>query len=120
LGVWWNENNDGLPLPLGGNVVRRDLGEGVCEKISEWVRMSIQHSINQPDEALKFALQWGRGIDEDTNSKFVKMYVNDRTIDYGPDGRASIRKFLADGIKIGMIDSEFDPKSLNFIGARCD
>ncbi len=120
LGVWWNDNNEGLPLPLGGNVVRRDLGEEACENISEWVKMSIQHSINEPEEALKFALQWGRGIDEDTNSKFVKMYVNNRTIDYGPDGRASIRKFLADGIKIGMIDSEFDPNSLNFIGARCD
>ena len=74
-----------------------------------------QHSY--PDEALKFALQWGRGIDENTNEKFVKMYVNDRTIDYGTDGRSSIRKFLSDGQKIGMIDTEFDPESIDFIGA---
>ena len=120
LGVWWNEKNDGLPLPLGGNVIRRDLGEDVCEKISKWVRMSIEHSIHQPDAALKFALQWGRGIDEETNEAFVKMYVNQRTIDYGPDGRASIRKFLKDGQDIGMIDGDFDPDCLDFIGAPAD
>ncbi len=120
LGVWWNENNDGWPLPLGGNVVRRDLGDDVCAKISEWVRMSIEYSIRQPEAALKFALQWGRGIDEDTNEKFVKMYVNDRTIDYGSDGRASIRKFLADGQDIGMIDAKFDSDCLDFIGAPGD
>ena len=120
LGVWWNENNDGWPLPLGGNVVRRDLGDDVCAKISEWVRMSIEYSIHQPEAALKFALQWGRGIDEDTNEKFVKMYVNDRTIDYGSDGRASIRKFLADGQDIGMIDAKFDSNCLDFIGAPGD
>ena len=117
LGVWWNENNGGWPLPLGGNVVRRDLGVDVCKKISNWVKMSIEHSINNPDEALKFALQWGRGIDEDTNSKFVKMYVNDRTIDYGHDGRSSIRKFLSDGKKIGLIGSDFDPEKIEFIGS---
>ena len=120
LGVWWNENNEGWPLPLGGNVVRRDLGDDVCAKISDWVRMSIEHSIHQPDAALKFALQWGRGIDEQTNEKFVKMYVNDRTIDYGPDGRASMRKFLTDGQKIGMIDPDFDPNTMDFIGAPID
>jgi 1,4-dihydroxy-6-naphthoate synthase len=120
LGVWWNENNDGWPLPLGGNVVRRDLGDDVCAKISEWVRMSIEYSIHQPEAALKFALQWGRGIDEDTNEKFVKMYVNDRTIDYGSDGRDSIRKFLADGQDIGMIDAKFDSDCIDFIGAPGD
>jgi len=117
LGIWWNERNGGWPLPLGGNVVRRDLGLDVCTRISEWVKMSIEHSIHNPDAALKFALQWGRGIDENTNEKFVKMYVNERTIDYGDDGRSSIRKFLSDGQKIGMINSEFDPESIDFIGA---
>ena len=120
LGVWWNENNGGWPLPLGGNVVRRDLGEDVCENISKWVKMSIEHSIQHPDDALKFALQWGRGIDEPTNSKFVQMYVNDRTIDYGPDGRASIRKFLSDGKEIGLIDENFNPDCIDFIGSPGD
>ena len=119
LGVWWNENNNGWPLPLGGNVVRRDLGEEACAQISDWVKMSIEHSINEPEAALEFAIQWGRGIDEDTNSKFVQMYVNERTIDYGDDGRASIRKFLGDGQRIGMISPDFDPDGVDFIGSRC-
>ena len=117
LGVWWNENNEGWPLPLGGNVVRRDLGAETCQRISEWVKMSIMHSIEDPEAALKFALQWGRGIDEDTNSKFVQMYVNERTIDYGPDGRASVKKFLEEGQNIGMIDAHFDLDSLDFVGS---
>ena len=97
--------------------MRRALGGEACAKISEWVKMSIEHSINEPEAALEFAIQWGRGIDEDTNSKFVQMYVNERTIDYGSDGRASIRKFLSDGQNIGMIDANFDPSEVNFIGA---
>ncbi|MDE0707967.1 MAG: ABC transporter substrate-binding protein [Candidatus Poseidoniales archaeon] len=117
LGVWWNNANNGWPLPLGGNVVRRDLGEGVCAQISEWVKMSIEYSIKEPEAALDFAMQWGRGIDEETNSKFVQMYVNERTIDYGIDGRESIKKFLKDGQDIGMIDVNFDTDSVDFIGA---
>ena len=117
LGSWWADENDGLPLPLGGNIVRNDLGDELMNKITEWTKMSIQHALDNPSAALKFAMQWGRGIDEDTNEKFVKMYVNDRTIDYGPDGRASMRKFLSDGQKIGMIDPDFDPQCLDFIGA---
>ncbi len=118
LGIWWNQNNDGWPLPLGGNVVRKDLGVDACEQITEWVRMSIEHSIRNPDAALEFAIQWGRGIDEETNSKFVQMYVNDRTIDYGEDGRSSIRKFLTEGMRIGMIDADFNPDEIEFIGSR--
>jgi 1,4-dihydroxy-6-naphthoate synthase len=117
FGVWWNENNNGWPLPLGGNVVRRDLGVEACARISEWVKMSIEHSIDDPAAALEFAIQWGRGIDEETNSKFVQMYVNERTIDYGEDGRSSIRKFLNDGKNIGMIDPNFNPDCVEFIGA---
>ncbi|MEC7703828.1 MAG: MqnA/MqnD/SBP family protein [Candidatus Thermoplasmatota archaeon] len=117
LGIWWNETNGGWPLPLGGNVVRRDLGIEACAKISEWVRMSIEHSIRNPEAALDFAIKWGRGIDEETNKKFVQMYVNSRTIDYGNDGRESIRKFISDGQEIGMIDKSFDSNLIDFIGA---
>lgn len=117
LGIWWNENNQGWPLPLGGNVVRRDLGEEACKKISEWVKMSIEYSIRNPVAALEFAMQWGRGIDSETNSKFVQMYVNERTIDYGDDGRASVCKFLKDGQNIGLIDSGFSTEEIDFIGA---
>ncbi len=116
LGIWWNDKT-GLPLPLGGNVVRRDLGADVCSAISNDVKRSIEHSLQNPDAALEFAKAWGRGIDDDTNREFVGMYVNDRTIDYGEDGRAAIRLFLKEGQRIGMVRSDLDVDSLEFIGA---
>jgi len=116
LGVWWNDENNGWPLPLGGNVVRRDLGVDACERITEWVKKSIEHSIRNPHDALKFAKKWGRGIDDDTNSKFVQMYVNERTIDYGDDGRSSIAMFLSEGQRIGMVDPSFETNNIDFIG----
>ncbi|MBO57606.1 MAG: ABC transporter substrate-binding protein [Euryarchaeota archaeon] len=116
LGIWWNEKTGGLPLPLGGNVVRNDLGDDLCGQITEWVKQSIEIAISNPDEALDFARQWGRGIDEETNSKFVQMYVNERTIDYKEDGRKSIVKFLTEGKRIGMINQNFNPSNIKFIG----
>ena len=104
-------------MPLGGNVVRRDLGQKMMEDITKYTKMSIEHSIENPDVALEFAKKWGRGIDDDTNRKFVTMYVNERTIDYKKEGRESIRLFLKEGQKIGLIDSEFDVDSIQFIGA---
>ena len=118
LGVWWNERTGGLPMPLGGNVVRKDLGQKMMEDITMYTKMSIEHSISNPDVALQFAKKWGRGIDDDTNRKFVTMYVNDRTIDYKPEGRESIRKFLKEGQSIGLIDASFDVDGLKFIGAE--
>tara|TARA_B100000214_G_scaffold174933_1_gene125779 strand:- start:57372 stop:58226 length:855 start_codon:yes stop_codon:yes gene_type:complete len=115
LGVWWNEKT-GLPLPLGGNVVRRDLGEENCELLSNDVKRSIIHSLENPDAALEFAKSWGRGIDDDTNKKFVGMYVNKRTIDYGEDGRKAIRLFLKEGQKIGMVREDLDVDSIHFVG----
>ena len=120
LGIWWNEKTGGLPMPLGGNVVRRDLGQEMMEDITNYTKMSIEHSIANPDVALEFAKKWGRGIDDETNKKFVTMYVNDRTIDYKPEGRQSIRLFLKEGQKIGLIDSNFDVDNLKFIGAPED
>jgi 1,4-dihydroxy-6-naphthoate synthase len=118
LGVWWNERTDGWPMPLGGNVVRRDLGQNIMEDITMYTKMSIEHSIQHPEEALEFAKAWGRGIDDETNQKFVTMYVNDRTIDYKPEGRSSIRQFLREGQEIGMISAEFDVDGLSFIGSK--
>ena len=117
LGVWWNEKTNGLPMPLGGNVVRRDLGKNVMEDITRYTKMSIEHSIQNPDTALEFAKKWGRGIDDDTNREFVTMYVNERTIDYKVDGRESIRQFLQEGQKIGLIREDFKVDELKFIGA---
>ena len=72
LGVWWNEKT-GLPLPLGGNVVRRDLGEDLCNSLASDVKKSIEHSLNDPDTALEFAKLWGRGIDDETNLSLIHI-----------------------------------------------
>lgn len=117
LGIWWGEKTGGLPLPLGGNVVRKDLGSELMLQVTEDTKKSIEHSISSPDAALEFAKQWGRGIDDETNREFVTMYVNERTIDYGDDGRKSIRLFLKEGQRIGMIDPEFDVDGMRFIGS---
>ncbi|MDA0842582.1 MAG: ABC transporter substrate-binding protein [archaeon] len=117
VGKWWNSTNEGWPMPLGGNVVRRDLGQSVMEDVTKYTKMSIEYAISNPKAALDFAKQWGRGIDDDTNRTFVQMYVNERTIDYQDDGRSSIRKFLRDGQELGLIRKDFDPNSIDFIGA---
>ena len=117
IGKWWNSKTNNYPMPLGGNVVRKDLGEEMMQDITKYTKMSIEYAINNPDEALEFAKKWGRGIDDDTNRKFVTMYVNDRTIDYREDGRESIRQFIQEGQNIGLIRPEFDVEAMRFIGA---
>ena len=119
LGAWW-QDRWGLPLPLGCNVVRRDLGQEACRIITEHVRRSIEHGLAHPEAALTFAKRWGRGIDDETNRKFVEMYVNPRTIDYGAEGRRAIRLFLREGQRVGMISLELDVESLLFIGQPGD
>ena len=116
LGIWWNKKT-GLPLPLGGNIVRKDLGIEECEKITEDVKNSIIWSIENPDSSLEFAKKWGRGIDDETNKKFVQMYVNKRTIDYGIEGREAIREFLRQGIEIGLVRGDFDVEKITFVGS---
>ena len=117
LGIWWNERTNGWPMPLGGNVVRRDLGRDTMEDITKYTKMSIEYALKSPDDALEFAKKWGRGIDDDTNREFVGMYVNDRTIDYKSEGRASVRQFIQEGQSIGMIQDDFDAASMSFIGS---
>tara|TARA_B100000945_G_C20413710_1_gene614013 strand:+ start:1170 stop:2024 length:855 start_codon:yes stop_codon:yes gene_type:complete len=115
LGQWWREET-GLPLPLGGNIVRRDLGEELCECISSDIKKSIEYSLSNPEIALEFSRKWGRGIDAETNEKFVRMYVNQRTIDYGEDGRNAVRIFLERGKEIGLVREDFDTSKIEFIG----
>lgn len=117
LGKWWNGRTDNWPMPLGGNVVRRDLGLQVMKDITKYTKMSIEFALKSPDEALEFAKAWGRGIDDDTNKEFVGMYVNDRTIDYEDEGRASIRQFITEGQELGLINPGFDVQSIDFIGS---
>ena len=116
LGEWWFELT-GLPLPLGGNVVRRSLGEETCMRVAEDIKHSIHYSLSNPESALEYAKEWGRGIDDDTNREFVGMYVNQRTLDYGEDGREAVRRFLREGQRIGVIDISFDVDGIEFIGS---
>ncbi|MAK42289.1 MAG: ABC transporter substrate-binding protein [Euryarchaeota archaeon] len=118
LGEWWNEITGGLPLPLGGNVVKKSLGTEMVEQITKDTKKSIQYALEHPEEALEFAKKWGRGIDDATNEEFVSMYVNQRTISYGEDGRESIRLFISMGQEIGLISDDFDVSSIEFVGAE--
>lgn len=102
LGVWWQEKT-GLPLPLGGNVVRRDLGPETMGKISRLLKESILYSLAHRDEALAYALKYARDMDKSLADRFVGMYVNDWTLDYGPRGREAVRRLLDEGHRAGII-----------------
>ena len=102
LGVWWQETT-GLVLPLGGNAIRRSLGAEKHKIISKALRDSIQHALDHREQALEYAMQFARELDARTASRFVSMYVNERTLDYGADGREAIRKLLDLGHERGVI-----------------
>jgi 1,4-dihydroxy-6-naphthoate synthase len=104
LGVWWYEKT-GLPLPLGGNVVRRDLGEETIQLVSKLLKQSIQYSLDHRQEALDYALQYGRDLDRNLADKFVGMYVNEWTLDYGERGRTAVRRLLEEAAKAKIIPS---------------
>ncbi|MHB1571041.1 MAG: menaquinone biosynthesis family protein [Solirubrobacteraceae bacterium] len=107
LGVWWQEKT-GLPLPLGGNVVRRDLGPQTMRTISRLLKESIRYSLDHRDAALDYALQYARDMDKALADRFVGMYVNEWTLDYGERGREAVRRLLAEGHRAGVI-----PKPVN-------
>lgn len=102
LGVWWRETT-GLVLPLGGNAIRRSLGPEAHRIISKALRDSIQHALDHREQALEYAMQFARDLDTSLANRFVSMYVNDRTLDYGADGRKAIRKLLDLGHERGII-----------------
>jgi 1,4-dihydroxy-6-naphthoate synthase len=111
LGVWWQEKT-GLPLPLGGNVVRRDLGDATMKEISRLLKLSIRYGLDHRQEALQYALRYARDMDVSLADKFVGMYVNDWTLDYGPRGRAAVKRLLDEGHKAGVIPS---PTAVEFV-----
>jgi len=94
LGEWWAEETDGLPLPLGGNVVRRDLGGEAMVEVARLLKESIVYSLEHRDPALDYALDYGRGLAREKADRFVGMYVNDLTVDYGERGREGMKVFL--------------------------
>jgi 1,4-dihydroxy-6-naphthoate synthase len=102
LGVWWRETT-GLVLPLGGNAIRRSLGAASMKIVTKAVKDSIQHALDNREQALEYAMQFARDLDARLANRFVSMYVNDRTLDYGPDGRQAIHKLLDLGYERGII-----------------
>src|ERR1700758_5073250 len=103
LGVWWGRQNDGLPLPLGGNVIHKRFAPDVRRAISQTLTASIQFSLDHRAEAVQHALQYARDMGRDLADKFVGMYVNHWTLDYGDKGRESIRRFLGRAFEQGLI-----------------
>jgi 1,4-dihydroxy-6-naphthoate synthase len=112
LGKWWLKMT-GLPLPLGGNAIRRSLGPELTASVSKALRDSIQYALDHRDEALAYAMQFARDVDTQLADKFVGMYVNERTLDYGPDGREAVRRLLDMGHKAGIIPRE---ARVDFVG----
>ena len=102
LGVWWQEKT-GLPLPLGGNVVRRDLGAETMRTISRLLKESIRYSLDHRGAALEYALKYARDMDKALADRFVGMYVNEWTLDYGDRGREAVRRLLDEGHRAGVI-----------------
>jgi 5,8-dihydroxy-2-naphthoate synthase len=102
LGKWWQKVT-GLPLPLGGNAIRRSLGPELMSSVAAALRQSIQYALDHREEALAYAMQFARDLDSQLADKFVGMYVNQRTLDYGPDGREAIHRLLDMGRKAGII-----------------
>ena len=105
LGKWW-QRVTGLPLPLGGNAIRRNLGVPLMAQVGSALRESIQYALDHREEALTYAMQFARDLDPQMADKFVGMYVNERTLDYGPDGREAVRRLLDMGHKAGISPQE--------------
>ena len=103
LGEWWSERTAGLPLPLGGNIIRRDLGPQMIAKVSRLLHDSIAHALSNRAEAVRYAIQFGRGLDLERTDKFVGMYVNDLTLQYGERGRQGLERLMSDAFESGLI-----------------
>ncbi len=102
LGEWWHEKT-GLPLPMGGNVIRRDLGEDLMREVSKYLHASIAYSMDNREDALAYAMQFARDMQPELADRFVAMWVNDLTLDYGERGREGVRRLLEEGHNAGII-----------------
>jgi 5,8-dihydroxy-2-naphthoate synthase len=102
LGIWWQEQT-GLPLPLGGNAIRRALGPEVGRQIAKTIRDSVAYGLEHREEALNYAMQFAREMDTELADKFVRMYVNKWTLGYGEKGRQAVREFIERGTKAGLL-----------------
>jgi 5,8-dihydroxy-2-naphthoate synthase len=103
LGEWWGDRTGGLPLPLGGNIIRRDLGTEMIRKVSKLLHDSIAYGLSHRKEAVEYAQQFGRGLDKDRTDTFVGMYVNELTLAYGERGRAGVERLMSEAFEKGLI-----------------
>lgn len=112
LGQWWHQRTNGLPLPLGGNTIRRDLDEDLKKKVSYLLRESIRYALEHREEALEYAMEFARDLEshKELADRFVGMYVNKRTLDYGDDGRRAVQEFLDLGTERGVLPHKVDVK----------
>ncbi|MGW8257413.1 MAG: MqnA/MqnD/SBP family protein, partial [Thermoguttaceae bacterium] len=108
-GQWWFEHTK-LPLPLGVNAVRKDLGEETARDVNRLLRESIKYGLEHREEALAYALQFGRGLEHCKADQFVEMYVNNRTLDFGPDGRQAVARLLELGHEVGVLPKPVAPE----------
>jgi len=108
LGEWWADRTGGLPLALGGNVIRRDLGAATISTLSRLLHDSIAYGLDHRQESVDYAMQFGRGLDRDRTDRFIGMYVNKLTLDYGERGRAAVHRLLEDAQAAGLL-----PKPVN-------
>jgi 1,4-dihydroxy-6-naphthoate synthase len=105
LGEWWQERTR-LPLPLGGNVIKRSLGPEMMARVSQDIRKSIQYALDHRDEAIEYAIQFSRGLDLQKADRFIGMYVNEMTLDYGAEGRAAVIRLLDEAHQKGIIPNK--------------
>ena len=103
LGEWWAERTGGLPLPLGGNIIRRDLGPEMITKVSKLLHDSIAYALSHRQDAIDYAQQFGRGLDREKTDTFVGMYVNDLTLGYGERGRQAVERLMTEAYEKGLI-----------------
>jgi 1,4-dihydroxy-6-naphthoate synthase len=108
LGEWWHEHTGGLPLPMGGNAIRRNLGEATIHEVSDLLRESIRYSLDHREDALAYAMQFAREMDPALADRFVAMWVNDLTLDYTERGRQAVRRLLSEGHERGIIPHTVD------------
>jgi len=109
LGVWWQQET-GLPLPLGGNVIRKDLGEETIREVNRLLKESIEYALAHRSEALEYAIRYGRDLNAERADRFVGMYVNDWTLDFGERGREACRRLLESGYRAGIIPKLVEPE----------
>ena len=107
LGEWWHERT-GLPLPMGGNAIKRDLGADLMKRVSRHLHQSIKYSMENREDALQYAMQFARDMAPEVADRFVAMWVNDLTLDYGERGKEGVRRLLDEGYEAGIIPNKVD------------